>query len=60
MSWEDYINKEQDEEIDVIFKYVGVTKKVKILAATNKRVFCYKKSHNDFKFASRSDIVLYG
>jgi hypothetical protein len=29
-----------------------VTRKVKILGITDKRIFCYKKSHNDFKFVS--------
>lgn len=50
MGWKDFIDG--TEEIEHLFSYVGVTKKVKILGTTNKRVFCYKKSHNDFKFVT--------
>ncbi len=51
MEWQDIIDDET-EEITATFKYVGLTKKVKILGATNKRAFVYKKFHNDYKIVT--------
>lgn len=43
---------DESEEIQAIFKYVGWTRKIKVLGATNKRTFVYKKSHNDYKLVT--------
>lgn len=43
---------DESEKIKAEFKYVGWTKKIKILGATNKRAYVYKKSHNDYKIVT--------
>jgi len=50
MEWEYFID--ESEEFIAKFEYESVTGKVKVLAATDKRAFAFKKSHNDYKFVS--------
>ena len=50
MEWKNFID--ESEEFEAIFEYKSVTKKIKVLAATNKRAFIFKKSYNDYKFVS--------
>ena len=45
MDYKDMLD--ESEDIKALFKYVGWTRKVKVLGATTKRTFVYKKSHND-------------
>ncbi len=54
--WGDFVDYkdilDDSEKTIVMFKYVGWTRKVKILGATTKRSFLYKKSHNDYKIVT--------
>lgn len=50
MEWNNFID--DSEEFKAKFEYISFTRKVKVLAATNKRAFIFKKSHNDYKFVS--------